>query len=444
MLSQRKTLIYGAIWLCTVLALPVRAADPAEVVAPALDDQTLAVVRVDIQKVDLDALVARIRKTFLDLAGPEVLNQPDGDLENFRTGFSDRLKGFLQAGGKDLYVVVSMMDWPWVAIPIPSEDRAADLVKQVQDTTKDLEAGALEVYRSGDLIFAGRTETIGRLKQRTAAPARSEALAAAFRACSGRTVQAVLVPNADQIRVLAEMLPQVLGQPTAGPQILGLRWAALGLDGPPAIRVDLALETNGPDSAKSLLEVVKACSAWVGKMPDIRSKVPNLDAILSDLTPEVQGTRLVLALDQARCDTLIDRVVGPSIMQARQQPLRTVCASNLRGISQAILIYSNDHDDQFPPDLETLIAAAEMPAKGLVCPVVGTQGSYAYRGAGLSVKLPPQIVVAHDRAGSHDGGRNVLFLDTHVEWVTEQRFAELIRADNEIRREQGLPELPAE
>lgn len=32
------------------------------------------------------------------------------------------------------------------------------------------------------------------------------------------------------------------------------------------------------------------------------------------------------------------------------------------------MIYENDYQDQLPPDLETLIRAAEMPANGLVCP----------------------------------------------------------------------------
>ncbi|HPC96868.1 MAG TPA: hypothetical protein PLU87_18125 [Sedimentisphaerales bacterium] len=47
-------------------------------------------------------------------------------------------------------------------------------------------------------------------------------------------------------------------------------------------------------------------------------------------------------------------------------------------------------------------------------------------------------------AGNHEGGRNVLFVDSHVEWVTEERFAELIKQDNELRRKRGFAEKPAQ
>ena len=55
-------------------------------------------------------------------------------------------------------------------------------------------------------------------------------------------------------------------------------------------------------------------------------------------------------------------------------------------------------------------------------PAVRTEGSYVYRGA----------------------ERNVLYLDSHLEWVPEGRFQEMIRRDNEYRRSRNLPDLPAE
>ena len=50
----------------------------------------------------------------------------------------------------------------------------------------------------------------------------------------------------------------------------------------------------------------------------------------------------------------------------------------------------------------------------------------------------------YEKQGHHAGGRNVLFLDTHVDWVTEERFQELIKKDNEYRRKKGFPVLPAQ
>jgi len=58
--------------------------------------------------------------------------------------------------------------------------------------------------------------------------------------------------------------------------------------------------------------------------------------------------------------------------------------------------------------------------------------------------VEPMIILVHDRAGNHEGGRYVLFVDSHVEWFTEEHFQELIAQDNAIRRKRGLPEKPVQ
>jgi prepilin-type processing-associated H-X9-DG protein len=54
------------------------------------------------------------------------------------------------------------------------------------------------------------------------------------------------------------------------------------------------------------------------------------------------------------------------------------------------------------------------------------------------------MITVYDKMGNHSDGRNVLFLDGHVEWVEEERFKELIKRDNDYRREKGLVVLPAQ
>jgi prepilin-type processing-associated H-X9-DG protein len=34
-------------------------------------------------------------------------------------------------------------------------------------------------------------------------------------------------------------------------------------------------------------------------------------------------------------------------------------------------------------------------------------------------------MTVYDKPGNHDGGRNVLFLDGHVQWLTEEEFQRL-------------------
>ena len=131
-------------------------------------------------------------------------------------------------------------------------------------------------------------------------------------------------------------------------------------------------------------------------------------------------------------------------MQAHAVATRYACGTNLSGIGKALLIYANDYNDQFPPDLETLIHKAEMPPRGLICPANGLKESYIYRGATLTTSDTPWMITVYEKLSNHGDGRNVLFLDSHVEWVSEERFQELIKRDNEYRREKGFPVLPAQ
>ena len=62
---------------------------------------------------------------------------------------------------------------------------------------------------------------------------------------------------------------------------------------------------------------------------------------------------------------------------------------------------------------------------------------------GLKIRVYGNISV-YEKSGNHEGGRNVLFLDCHAEWVQEERFKELIKKDNDYRRKKGLPVLPAQ
>lgn len=100
------------------------------------------------------------------------------------------------------------------------------------------------------------------------------------------------------------------------------------------------------------------------------------------------------------------------------------------------------------PSLKTLLATQEYPPSDLLCPAMRHRPdyeSYVYRGVDTGgAWVEPMIVMVHDRAGNHEGGRNVLFVDSHVEWVTEERFAELVKQDNELRRKRGFAEKPAQ
>jgi len=425
--------------------------EPTQVLGPCIDDQAFAVARLDITKLDLDAFVDKFLSLVSKPADPNIAKhvQPNQDeLRDFKSQVGAQLNDLQKAGGKDIFVVFSMYDFPYffVAIPIHSAGNRTELHQQVQKIVKEhFNIKDIEIHASDRLILVGLKQTITRVK--TATRIRSRALEAGFQACANKTAQVVLFPSSDQRRVLAEMLPQI---PSESGNIkfttLGkdLQWAALGLDGPPSISLNLTIQSANAEGADRMLTFVKNLYALAGQNPQIRELMPELEHLLKHLTPRRNGKRLLLHIDSTTADSIISDILAPSLLNARAQARRYACATNLSGIGKALLSYANDYNDQLPPDLETLISKAEMPARGLVCPASESRESYIYRGASITTSDTPGMITVYEKLSNHGDGRYVLFLDSHVEWVSEERFQELIKKDNEYRRQKKLPVLPAQ
>ena len=423
----------------------------AQVLGPCIDDQTFAVARLDITKLDLDAFFDKFLSLVSKHADPNIAKHVQDDRRDFQSQVGAQLNDLQKAGGKDIFVVFSVYDFPYffVAIPIHSAGNRTELHQQVQKIVKEyFNIKDIEIHASDRLILVGLKQTITRVK--TATRIRSRALEAGFQACANKTAQVVLFPSSDQRRILAEMLPQIPPSESGNIKFttLGkdLQWAALGLDGPPSISLNLTIQSANAEGADRMLTFVNNLYSLAGHYNEARPLIPELDQLLKSLTPRKHGKRLLLQIDSTTADSIISDILAPSLLNARAQARRYACATNLSGIGKALLIYANDYNDQFPPDLETLISKAEMPAKGLVCPGAGLKDKdpYIYRGASITTSDAPWMIMAYDKTGNHGDGRNVLFLDTHVEWVSEERFQKLIKKDNDYRREKGFPVLPAQ
>ena len=86
--------------------------EPAEVLRLCIEDQTYAVVHLDIEKLDLDAFVGRAQKLVNENTSPNIAKQIQSDLKNFQALAGAQKNGFLEAGGKDIFLVFSMYDFP--------------------------------------------------------------------------------------------------------------------------------------------------------------------------------------------------------------------------------------------------------------------------------------------------------------------------------------------
>lgn len=151
--------------------------------------------------------------------------------------------------------------------------------------------------------------------------------------------------------------------------------------------------------------------------------------------PMPVGTMPMLSSNIATTATLVS-VLLPSLSRARELSKRTVCAANMRGIGQAMYIHAQD-GERFPPDFETLIKENNATPRQFVCPSSdATEGDlnacYIYV-TGQTISDAPDNVLVYEKPGCHQNeGGNVLFQDSHVEFVKPySRIEELLEKTKE-------------
>jgi hypothetical protein len=251
--------------LALALALPATAAEKfspdahARAVAPFVDGQTVGVARVDLTRIDPDALTATVAE-----AGKL---EPE-EVEALRRGLRDRLGGLTRAGGKEVYAVFSMADRPtdppFVVVPLGpgADDRA---LRRALGRTGPFEHLRFETL--GGAVVGASENTLKRLRGLKPAP-RPE-LAAAFAAAGDTAVQVLLLPTADTRRVIEELLPTLPPEVGGGPSrtlTRGLRWAALGADLPPKLTLRLVIQSADPAAPGPWTRCWPGCGRpWAGR-----------------------------------------------------------------------------------------------------------------------------------------------------------------------------------
>ena len=184
--------------------------------------------------------------------------------------------------------------------------------------------------------------------------------------------------------------------------------------------------------------------------------LPNLSAIVKDMQPACEysyarpdgfyshyrGTGLEVSLRGIAGGALAAGVLMPALSRTRQLAFRMTSGTNLASIGKACLIYANDHDDKLPPDLETLVTEAELPPQCLESkrkPVDFDGPSYVYI-PGQTAAMYPGNIVAYEDPRYCTEGVNVLFLDSHVEFMKPDQFRKELKATYE-RLGREMPEV---
>jgi len=420
--------------------------------APCVDEQTFAVPKIDLSRMDPDAFfetAAQAALKYVDAGQLAALKSPTGPA---RQAMKKRVEAFKAAGGETVYILWSTTDLPafLVAIPTTGKTDAAALKDWVNGLLKDRGVSEFSQTRKGNFLLFGPPQGVERWAKTS--PVTLPALDQAAGAVPQATFQLFLVPNQDAREILGATLPSLLNgwsvQADGSAIATGLQWASLAVNLPPKPSIGLHVQASDDQSAAALGRFVASIWQRVGQIQALQQMCPNLQASLAMLTPTAQGNTTRLSLDAGQCTRLATDLVAPAAIRLKATASRIRCGTNLSGLGKAMLIYANDYNDKLPPNLEILIKTAEMTPQGLRCegkhddPSAGVP--YTYRGVDLvEVSASPEMILVYCKQ-DHEGGRNVLFLDTHVEWLTEDQFRKVIERDNRLRRERGLPEKPAD
>jgi hypothetical protein len=335
----------------------------AAAVAPFVGEETLAVARLDLARLDARALVGRV-------AG-ELADEEDVRAGTAAVGaWADRLKG---AGVKDLFVLVEPADLPGLPVAVVPLGAEGD----AQAVAAALTAGgpvrwpAAETVRGA--VVAGTPAALARA--RAAVPSDRPELAAALAAGGRAAASVVLVPSATLRRAVEESvadLPSALGGGPVTDLTRGMRWASLALTDGPAPALRLVAQARDADAAAALRRVARgSLEALAARSRDDRRLAP-LAPALDRLTPEVRGDRLTLEADLTKAAAL----AAMPIREARERARRSQCTNNLKQIGLAFHNYHSAHNT-FPAAFTAARDGTPLLSwRVLILPFLGEQALY--------------------------------------------------------------------
>jgi hypothetical protein len=307
----------------------------AKTLAPFLDDETIAIAHVDLARVDVDQLVAFIETS-----------APGGRLGELAPVAKALAAQITEAGGRDIYLVVSLADvperTPFVLAPLGKRANADRLTEALAN----LPLAARQ--RIGDVLVAGDRETLERL-QRNHGSARPE-LTRAFEAAGDTAAQLLLLPTSDARRVLEELTPSLPAEIGGGPITVvtrGAMWLALGAVGPPRPALRLVVQSRDNAAATALAGRLRQWLPLVARLGEREQALARLPELSKRLVPAVEGDRLVLSLSDGDLEEF-RALLTPSVKELDLLAARRQSINNLKQIGLAMHGYADVHK-HFPP-----------------------------------------------------------------------------------------------
>ena len=315
------SLVVALFAAATPAAAPKAEYDPAALartVAPFLDEQTLLVGHADLTRVDVAAAFGKL----FALAG-EMPEDLAGELKGARDLAAKFVADMTAAGATDVFLVVSLADVPeeplLLVVPLGkgADERAIRglLYSGRPDGPTSRPANSSRRGRPRTQVNVHRRAVVRcnwpvwqRVREMT--PHRRPELARAFAAAGDSAAQLLVLPTADNRRVIEEMLPELPEEIGGGPSTAltqGLLWAAVGVNAPPGMHVNAVVQSRDAAAAKALKGIIGRGLALLAAERELRDLLPGdvIERLRAALAPEVTGDRLTWRYSAARIDDLV-------------------------------------------------------------------------------------------------------------------------------------------
>jgi hypothetical protein len=304
---------------------------PAKAIAPYLDEQVFGIGHADLTRIDFDKALAFFK---------ELGKFEDKEIEGPSREAREWIGAFLKAGGKDIYVVLSMADIPanepFFVVPMTEKANEEELAKLLGM------GGRMKYLVIKKALIVGNEKTIDRLQDQK--PTERPEVAKAFAAAGDTAAQFLLIPTDDSRKVVEQVgppeLPKELGGGSTKVFTRGVKWVAVGVNPPPKPFGTLVIQSQDADAAKELHQGLKQAVEAIGKLPadhEVKQVLPEVDKLLTALMPKVQEDRLTLSVDAK----MVTEVLGPVVAKLRASAKRMQSVNNMK---QIVLAMHNYHD----------------------------------------------------------------------------------------------------
>ena len=335
---SRRTLLVGLALVPSVHWLPKAQAAPADDIPALFTQETLAVVRIDLARLDTPSLAKRL----FDSPTGEAIDPPLSRI------LVDRVNSLKAAGASELVVLYTITDFPGppiLAVPVgPGIDPQPIQRLLLQGLPGMAIDGAVAAEVRG-FVVVGRPPAVAKLRENQQFP-RPDLTAALAEGPADASIRVAINPGKTFRRAIEESfaeLPAALGGGPVATISREMKWMSLAFPTEPS-RSRITIQGEDAAAASRLMKImsagVKSLANGLPDSPANRSLAPRLAAI----QPSIEGDRVIAPLDPE----ILIAVVAGHILQVREAVAFKGSIDNLKMFGLAMHNYHSKHDT-FPP-----------------------------------------------------------------------------------------------